>query len=80
MLACEGEAYVHIGGLDLDETAVVISDDSDIFFLSTRTASLEAYEGWFFHLYQNSYVTAVSSRQQELLIAAFGKSRQQVLK
>jgi hypothetical protein len=39
MLACEGEAHVHIGGLDLDETNVVISGDSDLLFYHAYSKS-----------------------------------------
>jgi hypothetical protein len=61
MVACEGEADVHIGGLDLDETNVVISGDSDLLFYPRVQQVLRPMKDGSFHLYRKSNVTAVSN-------------------
>jgi hypothetical protein len=61
MVACEGEADVHIGGLDLDETNVVISSDSDLLFYPRVQQVLRPMKDCSFHLYRKSNVTAVSN-------------------
>ncbi|CAO3676648.1 unnamed protein product [Umbelopsis ramanniana] len=61
MVACEGEADVHIGGLDLDETDVVISGDSDLLFYPRVQQVLRPMKDGSFHLYQKSNVIAVSN-------------------
>lgn len=58
IIRCIGEADVHIGSLDLNENAAVISGDSDLLFYPKVSNLLRPMKNGSFHLYQKSDILA----------------------
>ncbi|GAB5587405.1 hypothetical protein Unana1_02305 [Umbelopsis nana] len=59
IILCQGEADVHIGGLHLDESATVISGDSDLLFYPSVHNVLRPMETGSFHSYKESNILAL---------------------